>query len=266
MSLVSKEDVRKAIAELYKSNNIFQIKYNAAEFSEEKIDHLIDEVNNGELILSSLVLADALLGRGLLKIKFNNTDLLKCQLLCDLLTKELKPSVRKNCTYIVTDFEKLLENIKNWRKKDNYVLIGDIHHFFSSILHSEILKALDYYNVSEKIKSHCRSFLNQYEFAKRKRMAQVALDISLPVGIQFSYALANSVLMQMDDYFLDELKMPHYARYIDDFYLSHKDSEKIQECFAFWKDKLNAFHLRPNETKSQIFTKCQTVTFLRQSL
>ncbi len=266
MSKVSKADVQSAIANLYKANNIFKIKYVEKEFWDVHIAEIKDELNLGKFDLTSMTLSDAMLGKSLLKIKLSNIDLVKVQILTQKLEHELQPHFHKHCTYLVIDSDELLSQIKNWRLEDEVCIIGDINRCFRSARHELLYDVLKKYEVADNLLLLVQSFLSQYETGKKKIANQIEPAISLPVGIKLSYILVNALLMPIDDYFLEELKVPHYARYIDDFYISHAEPEKINSYYEIWKNQLAQLHFKPNQLKSGIFRKSDKVQFLSHDL
>ena len=64
----------------------------------------------------------------------------------------------------------------------------------------------------------------------------------LPIGNLTSQLFSNVYLNELDHYIKRDLGMKHYGRYVDDFYVMHRDKEVLKELLpvisAFLKEKL----------------------------
>ena len=84
----------------------------------------------------------------------------------------------------------------------------------------------------------------------------------IPIGNLMSQILANVLLSVLDWYVTKELCCEYYGRYVDDFYIIHKDKEYLMECKKKIRNKLQSIGviLHPNKTYCQFFDK--GLTFL----
>jgi len=266
MSIISSADVHNAIAELNKTNNIFRIKSIDAPFSDEIILNILADLNSGKLILDAPNLYDAFLGKNLLRLELQIQDLVKLQVISNLLENEVKHFNQPNCSFKVNETDSIISKVKQWKASDQYGFLGDISTFFSTLDHSQIFIALEHYKVAQSICVLIDSFLNQYKSTKQKFHPNMTPNAGLPVDVKISYVLANLVLTQIDDYFLKVLNVQHYARFIDDFYVSTSSEAESKELFKIWQTKLTELHLSPNVTKSRIFSTSEAVKYLRHTL
>lgn len=80
----------------------------------------------------------------------------------------------------------------------------------------------------------------------------------LPLGNLTSQLFANIYLHQMDLFVKHTLKIQHYGRYMDDFYLIDRDKSRLQECLLtlkqFLREQLH-LTLHPKKIYLQHYTK-----------
>lgn len=85
----------------------------------------------------------------------------------------------------------------------------------------------------------------------------------LPIGNLTSQIMANFHLSFLDHYVKHDLRIEMYGRYVDDFFLIHKDKEYLKECLhgieCFLNDEL---HLRLNPKKVYLQPVNHGVKFL----
>lgn len=67
-------------------------------------------------------------------------------------------------------------------------------------------------------------------------------DCGLPIGNLTSQLFSNIYLSDFDNYIKRELKMKHYGRYVDDFFLMHESKEYLQEIMGKLKTYLKKNH------------------------
>lgn len=102
---------------------------------------------------------------------------------------------------------------------DGWVLKGDVTKYFYSIQH-DILKQ----QIRRKITD-----------ANTLWLVDMIIDstegnVGLPIGNQSSQLFALLYLDNLDHFIKEKLGIKYYGRYMDDFYLIHKDKAYLQEC------------------------------------
>lgn len=75
----------------------------------------------------------------------------------------------------------------------------------------------------------------------------------LPIGNLTSQFLANVYLSGFDRYLKEQLKVPEYLRYVDDFVLFADDRDYLQDCRDRLETYLATLRLKIHPIKSQIF-------------
>lgn len=71
--------------------------------------------------------------------------------------------------------------------------------------------------------------------------------VGLPIGYQSSQLYALVLLNGLDHLVKEKLHIKGYGRYVDDFYLIHKDKKYLQECLVIIRDYLSEYGLELNE-------------------
>ncbi len=64
---------------------------------------------------------------------------------------------------------------------------------------------------------------------KTKSLFNNDRNIGLPIGDLTSQLFSNIYLGELDDYIKRELRVKHYGRYVDDFFIIDKDKEKLKQ-------------------------------------
>ena len=117
--------------------------------------------------------------------------------------------------------DRLSENMREHYRKhgtEGWVLKCDIAKYFYSIDH-DILK--------EKLK---RDIYDKDILNLLFEIIDSVPDPGLPLGNQTSQWFALIYLNDMDNYIKRNLRVKYYGRYMDDFYIIHKDKEYVQYC------------------------------------
>ena len=143
--------------------------------------------------------------------------------------------------------------------KSCYVLQCDIHRFFESIPHAVLLDIM-----ARRVKDKDVLWLLEEiirGFASN-RLTPVG-PAGVPIGNLTSQLFANVYLNELDQFIKHELKIPHYARYTDDFAIVAESSEKLEYLInpirSFLQQKL-FLDLHPR--KVTIRTYAQGIDFL----
>lgn len=128
--------------------------------------------------------------------------------------------------------------IKQYADKRVYVLKLDIHHFFDSIDRRILFKKL-----SQRIRD------DRFTEVVRKILWYDGEDnnIGIPIGFYTSQWFANFFLQDFDYYIKQELKIPHYMRYMDDMVLMCPNKRKLNKAYIAIKEYLNNMGLELND-------------------
>ena len=150
----------------------------------------------------------------------------------------------------VNQLQKYMRIMYN-KNKDYYILKCDIKKFFYNIDKNILFDIMKRYISDKKL-------LNLTKIIIFDNTG----DISIPIGNYTSQYFANIYLHELDTYIKQELKIPFYERYMDDFVLllNSKEESKIimNKISIFLKDNL---HLELN-SKSCYFHNKYGVNFL----
>lgn len=141
-----------------------------------------------------------------------------------------------------------------------WVMMGDISKFFYMIDHSVCWGLIDPLPIDDPLKrliraqiDTCTSEINPYTDEDGR---------GLCIGFQTSQWLAIYYLNKLDHFIKEELRVEHYGRYMDDFYLIHKDRAYLEYCFReidrFISEQLNV----SMNKKSHIHPFSQGICFL----
>lgn len=130
-----------------------------------------------------------------------------------------------------------------------YILKADVTKFFYNIDH-EILKGLvaEQFN-DDGIRWLCNLIIDSTE------------GKGLPLGNQTSQVFALLYLNGLDHYITETLGIEYYGRYMDDFYLIHKDKEYLKYCLKKITEYVEGLELTLNG-KTQIMPFKNGIKFL----
>ena len=107
------------------------------------------------------------------------------------------------------------------KSADGWVLKCDVRKYFYNINHT-ILK--------EKLRKYfsCSKTLNLLDMI----IDSTEGNIGIPIGNQSSQLFALLYLSDLDHFIKEKLGIKFYGRYMDDFYLIHKDKEYLKYCLT----------------------------------
>ncbi len=91
-----------------------------------------------------------------------------------------------------------------------------------------------------------------------KCLSKTPKGIGLPIGDLTSQLFSNIYMGQFDNYVKRELRVKHYGRYVDDFFVIHRDKEylkKLIPVFREYLDKELGLTIHPNKIYLQECTK-----------
>lgn len=178
-------------------------------------------------------------------------------------------------------YNKMQSCSENFTKK-TYVLKLDISGYFMNmnkdILYNKVEKLIDNNELHLPIQSNLLKYLvsqNIYHdpttdckfqslkiewknLPKNKSLFGTSKNCGLPIGNLTSQLYGNLYLNDFDHFIKKELKIEHYGRYVDDFYLFHQDKNKLLEQIESIKKRLlftEKVHLHPKKIYLQEINK-----------
>lgn len=153
-----------------------------------------------------------------------------------------------------------------YRKKNNLPLIRveDGHYADGWILKCDIKKFFAHIN-HDAVKEKLRKLLDDSDV---RWLSDTIIDsvgagdgVGLPIGYQSSQLYALILLNNLDHMIKEKLHIKGYGRYVDDFYLIHKDKAYLQHCLTVIREYLSKYGLELN-AKTQIFPLKNGIDFL----
>ena len=133
-----------------------------------------------------------------------------------------------------------------------YVLQGDVSNFFASIAHDVLLERL-HRLISD------RDIFCLFETIICKTPGYES--VGLPLGSMTSQWFANLILDALDHYVKDELAVPYYVRYMDDWVLIGPDKQWCRSMLEQITKKLEMLRLTVNP-KTDIFPASYGIDFV----
>lgn len=132
---------------------------------------------------------------------------------------------------------------------DGWILKCDIRKFFYSIDHEVLKDIVDYH------------FPNKYTSWLNHLFIDSTDGAGLPLGNQVAQVYALLVLNGLDHMVTGELGTNLYGRYMDDFYLIHRDKKYLETCLSYIKEMVSTLNLSLNG-KTQILPFKNGMRFL----
>lgn len=155
----------------------------------------------------------------------------------------------KGTLYGLNTLKEHMISYYNENKIDGYILKADVTKFFYNIDHDILKSLLRVYFEDEDILWLCDLIIDSTD------------NPGLPLGNQTSQVFALLFLSNIDHFITDDLNVKYYGRYMDDFYLIHKDKKHLQYCLNEINSKINTLKLTLNG-KTQIMPFKQGIKFL----
>ena len=75
---------------------------------------------------------------------------------------------------------------------------------------------------------------------KDKSLFHSPINVGLPIGNLTSQLFSNVYLNKLDQFVTRELKIKHYGRYVDDFFLIHRSKEYLKKAVGILREFLSA--------------------------
>jgi len=132
-----------------------------------------------------------------------------------------------------------------------YVLTGDFSDFFNSAPHSIIYKETERRIHDPDVRRLACQFME--DFGSR----------GFGLGSQVSQIDALMVASPLDHFIKEKLRIKHYGRYMDDFYLIHEDKEYLRYCMEQIKIQCEKYGFVLNKKKTRIAPLRNGVKFLK---
>lgn len=149
--------------------------------------------------------------------------------------------------------DRLKEQMQSFYKRNGlngYVLKCDITKFFYNISHEQLKDMVNYhFSYDKDICWLCNLYIDSTE------------GKGIPLGNQINQGFALLYLDGMDKLIKYELGIEFYGRYMDDFYLIHKDKDYLKHCLEVIKKYLKTLDLTTNG-KTQIFPLKNGINYL----
>jgi hypothetical protein len=124
---------------------------------------------------------------------------------------------------------------------EGYVLQIDVSGYYPSMRHEEV----------DKIFRKCLNDTD-YEMVCDVLNTQYEGDVGYNPGSQMVQIAGISLLDPIDHFIKEKLRIKHYIRYMDDFFLLHESKEYLEYCLAEIESKLNEIGFSMNPKKTHI--------------
>lgn len=142
--------------------------------------------------------------------------------------------------------------INNGNSADGYILKCDIRKYFYSISIPKLKAMVSKLDIDDKLKEL---------FDIEIRAINEETQLGLRIGHEISQWLAIYYLNEMDHYIKEKLHIKYYGRYMDDFYLIHKDKDYLIHCRNEINRILSELGLELNE-KTKLLNMRQGMDFI----
>lgn len=150
--------------------------------------------------------------------------------------------------------ECLTRNLKTFCREhgtSGYVLKLDIHDYFGQTDHQVAIQAVNKRIDDPWIQKEVKRIIESFGDGK-----------GIGLGSQVSQLIQLAVLDDIDHFITEELEIPLYVRYMDDFILIHESKEHLRYCLIQVRKKLRELKLDISPKKTQIFKVTQPIKFL----
>lgn len=165
---------------------------------------------------------------------------------------------------------KAIERFQYYARKYPYVLKCDIRKFFPSLDH-EILKQEIRWKIQCPETLRLMDLIIDNSNEQEKHVVYFPGDdlftpfhqrLGLPIGNLTSQIWANVYLNRFDHFVKEELRVPGYIRYVDDFVLFSQSKKQLNNWKKLLQNRLAKLRLIMHPNKTQIFPVEKGVTFL----
>lgn len=118
----------------------------------------------------------------------------------------------------------------NWGN-DGWIFSGDIHHYFYEIDREICMNQIKKLPIDDR----CIELIRKQVYAIGEYDGS---DKGICIGFQTSQWLAVYYLNSLDHFIKEKLHIKYYGRYMDNFYIIHKDKKYLQYCIEEIKNLL----------------------------
>jgi hypothetical protein len=141
---------------------------------------------------------------------------------------------------------------KNGNSNDGYCLSIDFSKYFDSIRHEVLFRQQDNIFRDKRIVNLIRDFISPF-----------GDGVSLGLGSQVSQISAILYPNKMDHFIKEAQRIKYYGRYMDDFYIIHKDREYLKFCQKEIQRICETIGITVNQKKSKITKLKHGIKFLK---
>jgi hypothetical protein len=134
---------------------------------------------------------------------------------------------------------------------EGYALTVDFSKYFDNINHDVLLDLIFNKIKDPRVCRYIKDFINAFG------------DKSLGLGSQISQISAIYYSDRIDHLVKERLGIKGYGRYMDDFYLIHRDKKYLQECLNVICNKCNELKILVNLKKTRIVKLSNGLVFLK---
>ncbi|MCD7968875.1 MAG: RNA-directed DNA polymerase [Alistipes sp.] len=184
-------------------------------------------------------------------------------------------------------FEHHMRSVSRNYTRQAYVLKLDLRGYFMSMNRMILYRKLEKMLTSRKNRRDKQSELELYLVRKvvyadpvdgcrvrgkmedweglppAKSLFHTPQDCGVPIGNLTSQLFSNIYMCDFDNWVKRELKIKHYGRYVDDFFLMHEDKHVLIDCLARIKRRLKEVEqLEVHPNKIYLQEVCKGVNFL----
>ncbi len=164
---------------------------------------------------------------------------------------------------------KAVARYQNWAKRYRYVLKMDVQQYFPSIDHLLLkeklrrrIKDVNVLNLLDKLIDGSPPVKRAPVWYPGDDLFPSERRIGIPIGNLTSQIFGNLYLDDFDHYIKEQLKMPAYLRYVDDFMVLDDDKSRLHEI----REQISAYlaqnRLRLHPNKTHLFKTRQGVDVL----
>jgi RNA-directed DNA polymerase len=163
-----------------------------------------------------------------------------------------------------------LDRCTHYARKFRYVFQGDVRSFSPSIDHQILTERLSRRIFDAPVMGLARIIIDhsntqppaEFYFPGDDLFTPHERKRGLPIGNLTSQFWANVYLDSFDHYFRDDLGVPGYIRYVDDFLIFANDPGELNEWREQARARLSTLRLLLNERKSRIYPVTEGIPFL----